>query len=135
MQPIITAAQLRNVQLQGAVEHQITVNAVLSSEDEEWVTQTLQSNLKLAHSLAYYHNETFLLLQFDEDGLKKHVRYARQPQGMQVGPGHALTSAMREVLTTLYTAGYSVSQEYRNGELPGTLWSPRGPQCLMLHWD
>lgn len=135
MQNMTTAPQLRIAQIEGQRARQTEVQTAPTPEEVKWVDQELESNLRTATTLAYHRNENTMLMQFTEDGLRMYLKYARQSRGNQVRPEHALNAATRSLLEQLYGAGFTVHQEYQNDEIPGTLWSPRGPQRLMLRWD
>jgi hypothetical protein len=135
MQSITTAAQLRIAQRQGVTARQATPDETIGHAEEAWLSDTLEMNLRTAMALAYHRNESVMQLQFSEEGLRTHLKYARQPRGEAVHPDHALNAATRQLLRQLYAADFTVYQEYENGEVPGALWSARGPQRLMLRWS
>lgn len=135
MENMTTAAQLRIAQLQGVSARQRTPEATMGLEEQKWVTAELETNLRTAMTLAYHRNESVMQMQFSEDGLRTHLKYARQSRGEPVRPEHALNAATRHLLSQLHAAGFTVYQEYENGEVPGALWSYRGPQRLMLRWS
>jgi hypothetical protein len=134
MEKITTAAQLRIAQLQGLRSRQTDVEATPTPDEAKWAAAELEMNLRNATALAYHRNEHIMQMQFSEDGLRTYLKYARQPRGSLVRPEHALNAATRCLLGQLYDAGFTLQQEYQNDEIPGTLWSPRGPQRLMLRW-
>jgi hypothetical protein len=135
MQPITTAAQLRIAQRQGVAARQSSPDDTLGQAEVSWLEEELEKNLRTAAPLAYHRNECVMQMQFSEEGLRTHLKYARQPRGEAVLPEHALNAATRQLLLQLYAADFTVYQEYENGEVPGALWSPRGPQRLMLRWS
>lgn len=135
MTTIIPATQMKASQLKGLTERQSELQAPLTAEEIRWVEEVLDRNLRTAFSLAYHKNESFMQMQFTEDCMKTHLRYARQARAESVKPHHALNTCTRELFNQLYNAGYAIWQEYQDGELPGTLWSYRGPQRLMLRWS
>jgi len=135
MQTMTTAAQLRVAQRQGVTARQSSPEEPIGQAEETWLESTLEMNLRTAMTLAYHRNESVMQMQFSEDGLRTHLKYARQPRGEAVRPEHALNAVTRQLLRQLYAADFTVYQEYENGEVPGALWNPRGPQRLMLRWS
>ena len=104
--------------------------ASVTETERRVVMDELESILRDAGIVAFHMKERQMPLYREQ--LMKMLKYSRQQEGAEVSVEHALNGATRYFLQLMQDKGFRLTQYYA-GE-PAKLFSPQGPQRLMLHW-